>query len=130
MNKWDNKEYIREYKRRWARRRRKLGLPTGGKASKEWWKKYNKEYYSRPEVKARKAKRMQEYRKNPELRFKMKARRLARTAIEQGKLFKQNCVYCDNPDSQKHHPDYTKPLLVVWLCKSCHQKEQAKAEGK
>jgi hypothetical protein len=21
---------------------------------------------------------------------------------------------------EKHHPDYTRPLLIVWLCKPCH----------
>jgi len=33
----------------------------------------------------------------------------------------QHCEHCkENKDLQGHHPDYTKPLEVVWLCASCH----------
>lgn len=121
----------REYRRNWARKRRILGLPTSGKRPpKEWWTKYNKEYLSRPEVKKRKAEQMREYRKNPELRFRMEARRITRMAVKRGKLFKTICSKCGNPNTQAHHVDYNKPLIVVWLCVNCHKLEHAKAEGK
>ena len=42
-------------------------------------------------------------------------------AIRSGKLIPQPCA-CGNPKSQAHHEDYSKPLDVMWLCASCHQK--------
>ena len=31
------------------------------------------------------------------------------------------CEGCGLPKKlEKHHPDYSRPLLVVWLCKPCH----------
>jgi hypothetical protein len=31
------------------------------------------------------------------------------------------CEGCNLPEKlEKHHPDYSKPLLVVWFCKRCH----------
>lgn len=31
------------------------------------------------------------------------------------------CEGCGLPlRLEKHHPDYSKPLLIVWLCKPCH----------
>lgn len=35
-------------------------------------------------------------------------------------LQKQPCLLCGAEDSQMHHPDYTKPLSVLWLCQPCH----------
>lgn len=37
-----------------------------------------------------------------------------------GKLLQQPCERCLDPNSQMHHPDYAKPLSVVWLCRTCH----------
>jgi len=37
-----------------------------------------------------------------------------------GKVQKHCCVICGSPASQAHHPDYTKPLLVAWLCPKHH----------
>lgn len=47
---------------------------------------------------------------------------LANKAVKRGILKKQPCVYCGEKKAQKHHPDYTKPLEVIWLC-SIHHKQ-------
>jgi len=42
-------------------------------------------------------------------------------AIRDGRLKKQPCLICGG-NSEAHHPDYSRPLDVVWLC-SKHHKE-------
>ena len=46
-------------------------------------------------------------------------------AVKTGKLIKpERCEYC-NRKAQRiegHHEDYSKPLDVIWLCRSCHGK--------
>ncbi len=37
------------------------------------------------------------------------------------------CEICDNPRTDKHHPDITKPLQIVWLCRR-HHKERHRIE--
>jgi hypothetical protein len=52
-----------------------------------------------------------------------KAHTIANNAVRDGKLQRINeCEGCGREDVriQKHHPDYTDPLFVVWLCKPCH----------
>ena len=34
----------------------------------------------------------------------------------------QPCAICGKPGEHRHHPDYRKPELVVWLCTGCHAK--------
>jgi len=48
--------------------------------------------------------------------------RVAR-AIKQGKLVRQPCEVCGNPDTLAHHDDYTDSLKVRWLCHSHHRLE-------
>ena len=45
---------------------------------------------------------------------------LVRRALISGKLIKQPCQHCQNPKSEAHHVDYSKPLDVQWLCKKHH----------
>lgn len=59
------------------------------------------------------------HQKHPELR---KAHRAVRIAIKNGHLRRQPCSVCGQPNAQAHHPDYTKPLEVIWLC-PCHHME-------
>lgn len=49
------------------------------------------------------------------------ARRALRRAVKSGKLIRQPCENCGEPKSHGHHPDYSKPLEVIWLCDPCHR---------
>lgn len=51
-----------------------------------------------------------------------KVQSMANNAVRDGKLERETlCEGCGLPKRlEKHHPDYSKPLLVVWLCKPCH----------
>lgn len=53
---------------------------------------------------------------------KQAARVSVRRCVKEGKLTKPiSCSSCGRKGSvDAHHEDYTKPLDVVWLCKSCH----------
>ena len=56
---------------------------------------------------------------NPEKRSaKNKIAHLTRN----GQLVRQPCSICGEPNAQAHHPNYDKPLEVVWLCQ-CHHFE-------
>lgn len=43
-----------------------------------------------------------------------------RDAVKNGKLLKTPCEVCGKQESEAHHPDYSKPLSVVWLCRQHH----------
>lgn len=52
---------------------------------------------------------------------KVKARVMARQAKRRGKLVPSPCEICKATASiEMHHEDYSKPLDVRWLCKTCH----------
>lgn len=58
-------------------------------------------------------------------KIKAYAHQAVQRALRLGKLFKpKNCSKCNSFSKlHGHHPDYRKPLKVVWLCVSCHEKE-------
>lgn len=57
---------------------------------------------------------------SPEQRAKDNARSYAGVYKRRGVLVPKPCEECGEPDSEMHHPDYSKPLEVVWLCRPCH----------
>lgn len=42
-------------------------------------------------------------------------------AVASGRLKKQSCEVCGEAKTVGHHDDYNFPLLVRWLCSSCHR---------
>lgn len=56
-----------------------------------------------------------------EKRIRHNVRRITRRAIKSGKLRKGVCAACGSVEVDAHHPDYSQPLSVIWLCKKHHQ---------
>ncbi|OPZ65620.1 MAG: hypothetical protein BWY85_00441 [Firmicutes bacterium ADurb.Bin506] len=50
---------------------------------------------------------------------KERARQKVRTALKSGRLTRQPC-HCGSTTVEAHHHDYSKPLDVVWLCRTHH----------
>lgn len=122
----------RIYDAEWREARRAAGLPSSG--SKTWdpqkraeWKA---RYYSDPAVLAKNAERMRKYVRDPKLRDRHEARWQAGHAIATGRLVRQPCEVCGASRVDAHHPDYSKPLEVRWLCRACHRAEHARGHAK
>jgi hypothetical protein len=47
------------------------------------------------------------------------ARVITKMAMQSGRLKPQPCMIC-GAKSEAHHPDYSRPLDVVWLCRKHH----------
>jgi hypothetical protein len=48
-----------------------------------------------------------------------------RYAVLAGTVIKQPCWVCGSHKSEAHHPDYSRPLDVVWLCAPHHHQAHA-----
>jgi arylsulfatase A-like enzyme len=115
------------------------GSKTWDEEKKKSWIEQRKQNV---EAKKRAAERMREYRKNPETRKRNLARWMLNRKKQSGAIHSEPCTFCGKEETQAHHPDYDKPLLIVWLCGDCHRKVHprtrkkqlyagnAKAEGK
>ncbi|MBB3288760.1 MULTISPECIES: hypothetical protein [unclassified Rhizobium] len=46
-----------------------------------------------------------------------------RSALKRGLIEKRPCQVCGSEDSEAHHPDYDRPMLVEWYCRTHHKAE-------
>jgi hypothetical protein len=81
-------------------------------------KRYTKAYRLRNPEKIKEANKKWKI----EHEIEIKAERKAQYAIPIGEV----CATCGKKAQERHHPDYTKPLDVVFLCKSCHKQFHVK----
>jgi len=63
-----------------------------------------------------------EYRRKRREKDKIKivARRAVRDAVRKGILKRTPCIQCGKKRVNGHHHDYSKPLSVIWLCRTHH----------
>lgn len=57
----------------------------------------------------------------PEIKFRRRARNIAKQAVRSGRIIKQACKECGEINVQGHHEDYNKPLDLTWLCEKHHR---------
>lgn len=120
----------RVWDKAWRARRKADGCPVrSGRMPREYQRSYEAEYRNRDGVRERLADRARIRSKSPQERHKHEARWKVNRAIAAGRLTREPCSVCGSERSQAHHPDYSKPLEVVWLCAKHHADEHARAEG-
>jgi len=96
----------------------KKAVRANYRKNREHYVAYDKRREQRAERKAFKSVAQKRYAaKNP---GKRRARIKVGNAIRDQRLVRQPCKDCGSEQSQAHHSDYRKPLLVEWLCKDCH----------
>ena len=78
-----------------------------------------KRYCTDPDKKRKNEYVYKSQRKSPE---KVIARSILNSHVHSGKILKpERCEVCGNKGKlEAHHEDYSRPLDVKWVCKSCH----------
>lgn len=93
---------------------------------KQYRAEKHKAYMGTPEAKASHSASAKKWRE--ENRVKRAAHVILGHAIRKGTIKRLPCFVCGSDDSHGHHPDYSTPLDVIWLCADHHK--QAHAIGK
>lgn len=84
---------------------RKINKTRRREDAKKYWRNHRKEYILTAKLWKR---------RNPE---KVRAHEIVRKCVSLGPV----CVKCGSTENLvRHHPDYSKPLEVVILCRFCH----------
>ena len=139
----DMAAYMREYKRKFRlehpdvereKNRRKYESKMRREHGEGWRPRVK---LTDDELKARKRERQKvvnEQKKakrliDPDSKQKHKARRAIQNRVLSGTITPEPCNVCGEK-AEAHHPAYDRPLMVVWLCPSCHRAAHALTKTK
>lgn len=75
----------------------------------------------RPEYISKKRVYRKKYYQNNPYPEKALARSILHTKLRSGEVKRKPCQVCGKPNAHAHHPDYSKPLKVQWLCRDHHE---------
>lgn len=108
-NRLDKIDYYRNFDRKRYREQPKRKAAAKASTSSE------------ARVRAQRAYKERLRRLHPE---KIEARTILNNALRDGRISRgEACFFCGETHRlQAHHPDYTRPLDVFWLCQRCHGK--------
>ena len=86
-------------------------------------REYDRERAKKPERREKSVRIVRAWRvRNPDA---YKAQTAVSNAVRDGRLTKMPCEICGEAKVHAHHKDYSKPLVVVWLCARCHHRLHA-----
>lgn len=89
-----------------------------------YWRNRDKACETARATRERHADKIREYDRERGRRYgepeKERARRSVKWAIDSGALTREPCEVCGSIVVDGHHDDYSKPLVVRWLCKRHH----------
>jgi len=80
---------------------------------------YQRAYIKEYERKDDRKQYFKEYDKQRDV-LKKYARQNTNKLLSKGIIIKQKCLKCGDSNVEAHHPDYNKPLEVIWLCRIHH----------
>lgn len=89
-------------------------------------RQYDRARASRPHRVAQRKEIFSRWKKTHPLR--RKAQEALGNAIRDGRVTKHPCFVCGEK-AEAHHPDYSQPLDVVWLCRPHHMQAHAMAKA-
>lgn len=119
MREWQekNREKVNEYNRRYYATHAKFRLSAIKRGQATYQRRKDDSYFRERRAIAQAKERRRRADRSA-------ARHAVGHALRAGKLIKPaQCEHCGwvTPRLEAHHPDYTQPLAVQWLCKVCHR---------
>lgn len=117
------KDCVRAYQNAY-RAKKNADKPSDWKQKTKDKKAYQKAWLAANPGYATKAKREWWHKNKDRLKVKWKVR----DALKDGRLAKLPCFVCGATEVDAHHPDYSAPLSVVWLCKEHHKQLHREAK--